>query len=238
MMYRKALPVTKIGGNDANTVLLLGSDSMDGSTTFVDNSRSKKTITPTGDTHHEVDQKKFGATSIYFDGTVDALTIPFDSGLSFGTSDFTVDFWMMRNGSNGQYKGIIAGDGNSSSWAPSASSWMIDSNNSTGNDWEFRRSTGTLATTGAIINDGTWYHLSFVRNGNTLKCYVDGIEKSSADVTGLSFTSTSGYAIGCAQNVDDAYHYIGYLDEIRVSPGIARWTSNFTPPTRPYFPNY
>ena len=85
---------------------------------------------------------------------------------------------------------------------------------------------------------GTWTHLAIVRNGSNLSMYKNGTSISSTDGTagngGASMASvTSLVSIGARSN-GTYYPFYGYIDELRITKGVARWTSNFTPPTVPY----
>ena len=84
-------------GLDAHVKLLIHSDTTDTSTTFTDSSRlGIHTITASGDAQHKTAQKQFGATSMYFDGTGDYLTIPDHTDWDLGTGDFTIECWIYR----------------------------------------------------------------------------------------------------------------------------------------------
>ena len=71
--------------------------------------------------------------------------------------------------------------------------------------------------------------------GTTLTGYVDGVAVASAEDT-INYSQT-GLVVGALRGADDLITgewLTGWMDEIRVSIGIARWTANFTPPTGPY----
>ena len=90
-----------LSGNDADTKLLIHSDSTDGNTTFTDSSSTGHTVTANGNVHHETDAQKFGDTAMYFDGTGDYLSIPDSDDWEFGNGDFTVDTWIKTTDTNG-----------------------------------------------------------------------------------------------------------------------------------------
>ena len=69
------------------------------------------------------------------------------------------------------------------------------------------------------------------RSGTNLKCFVNGTQVGST-ATSEDNLLQDGIAIGMQYNEASFFH--GYIDELRVSKGIARWTSSFTPPTAPY----
>ena len=77
-------------------------------------------------------------------------------------------------------------------------------------------------------------HIAFVHNdaNDTLKVYVDGTEQASATAsTAINWTNTTDSLYIGMQNGFTDRSYAGRLDGIRITPGVARWTANFTPPT-------
>ena len=86
---------------------------------------------------------------------------------------------------------------------------------------------GTDASQGATSGwvDDTWYHIALVRSGTALKVYRDGTSLISV-TNSIDFDNTGNLFIASA---DGSGYFTGYMDEIRISKGIARWTANFTP---------
>lgn len=83
--------------------------------------------------------------------------------------------------------------------------------------------------TGALSND-TWYHIALVRDGSTMRLFVDGTQVDSEAIAGSMPDAASVLTIGASSNrAADRYY-----DEYRISKGIARWTAAFTPPTVAY----
>lgn len=81
----------------------------------------------------------------------------------------------------------------------------------------------------------TWHHVALVRSGTTISCYVNGTlacSISAADDNVYTDTA-SKFNIGTYSGTAGGY-LTGYVDEFRVSNGIARWTGNFTPPSLQY----
>jgi hypothetical protein len=93
-------------------------------------------------------------------------------------------------------------------------------------------------TEALTLNANTWYHIAVVRNGNTPLIFLDGVSKSITEHTTLSGKTLPDYAgnmqIGRSQYPGYPYDLNAWLDEFRWSKGIARWTSNFTPPSEEY----
>lgn len=91
---------------------------------------------------------------------------------------------------------------------------------------------GTAAlNSGVNCKDSTWHHLAVVRSGTTVTLFVDGVSTATATfVTSINFNS----ALMMGQSLTSGTQMIGYIDEIRMTGGVARYTSTFTPPTQPF----
>ena len=89
-----------------------------------------------------------------------------------------------------------------------------------------------------MVND-TWYHIAVVKYSNVTKVYTNGVTGASGTYP-TSFADTTNYRtenilrIGDTSTTADPYAFNGYIDEFRITKGIARWTANFTPDTSPY----
>ena len=212
---------------DAHTKLLIHSDTHDGSTTFTDASPSGHTVTKVGDPTHEVEQKKFGASSLYFDGN-DSLTVADNDDVNdFGTGDYTIDFWFNSSVTNQRHTSFFSTEG-----AGGGYTLLLNNANTSDGTIAYWGGLGSdVRTSSGGYNDGNWHHVALVRNGTSLAIYVDGVSKASA--TSSSSESSSG-----TLRIGDSYYsnrgLTGYMDEFRISKGIARWTAAFTPPTRAY----
>lgn len=220
----------KPNGNDCFTKLLIHCDGADAATAFVDSSASARTVTANGNAQVDVDRFMFGGASVLLDGNGDYLSVPDSADWNFGTSDFTIDLWARfnsfaaigtlfahgTNGSNGHRLRVqTTGQLTYELW--SAGSKIVD----------FSSATGVVAT-------GAWYHVAFVRSRTEWRLFVNGAQVASA--TGNS-SSIADYT-GTLRFGDDAplgagFDHDGWLDEIRVS-SVARWLTNFTPPTKAY----
>ena len=220
-------------GIDSYTKLMLHCNGTDGSTTFTDSSLSPHTVTANGDAQIDTAQYKFGGASGLFDGTGDYLSASDSSDWDFESGDLTIDLWVRRNGSQTSYAGVMGtevGLGNNG--------WILRFD--TGADlhkilFGFYYGGWVTVKSNIDIPDLTWTHIAIVRNGNVVYLFQNGNEVGSVDVTGKIISDTStGLVIGRLDTATNSYYYKGWLDEIRISKGIARWTSNFTPPTEEY----
>ena len=79
-----------------------------------------------------------------------------------------------------------------------------------------------------MVNN-TWQHLAVVRNGNVYTIYVDGVSKATTTSSDLINSGTDPIQLGIING--SQYPTVGYLQDLRVTKGLARYTANFTPPT-------
>ena len=197
----------------------------DTSTTFTDDSPSPLTVTANGTAQIDTAQSKFGGASGIF--ALNAyLTTNDTAEMDMGTGDFTVDFWI-RFASVGEGQRIFSiGTYNSSG----ISCFFAVSGNL---QFYINSSTATYDTLwGPSIN--TWYHVAIARSGSTAKVFIDGTQLGSDITDSTSLSTTSGiYVSAWDISTSDGLNG-GWLDEFRVSKGVARWTSDFTPPTSEY----
>ena len=209
-----------------NVSLLLHMNGSNNSTTFVDNSKNAgiNTITTNGNVAISTAQSKFGGASAVFDGTGDYLSISNNSLYNFGTGDFTVEFWIYINSYQHTYTTII---GTRPDIGTYSDGWSIDYNNS-GNLYGY--SDNTIAVAPGALTTGVWTHIAFTRLSGICYLFKNGVVLSSQANT-QNFTRTS-LSIGAAGNGASSVN--GYIDDLRITKGIARYASNFTPPTAPY----
>ena len=79
------------------------------------------------------------------------------------------------------------------------------------------------------LNVNTWYHIAITRQGNQLKCFADGIQVGSTTTNSTNLISTEPLNIGTGSGIST--YVTGYMQDVRVTKGLARYTANFTPPT-------
>jgi hypothetical protein len=217
--------------------LLLHCDGTNGSTTFTDNSPRTKTVTSNNGAAISTVQSKFGGASALFDGTNDYLSIPDNEDLEPSTNNLTWEMWI-KTTSSVQYATLYSRT--PSAFGSGMWSLMINSTSSTSGDVALyvgdylAASSLLLLTTGISIRDDVWHHIAIVRNGSAWACYVDGTSRATGTFSGGISNISSGPIIGADQNY--GRYFAGYIDEVRITKGIARYTSNFIPQTSA-FPN-
>ena len=203
----------------------LGNLFINGEGTINDSSGSDHVITAHGDVAVSTVEKKFGNSSVYFDGTGDYLTISDNEDWNFGTGDFTIDLWIRLDIAHIDYGGILGQSIN-------ASNRIILSYDGTNNIFWFNTRGGSVdmslsASWDASIN--TWYHVAIVRNGSNWYMFIDGVVLSSSGGINHTLPNLAGdFQIGeHITGSGDALYFKGYQDNIRITKGTALWTSNF-----------
>jgi hypothetical protein len=223
--------ILSVGGIDSYAKLALHANGTDASTTFTDSSSGAKTVTANGNAQVDTAQSKFGGAAALFDGTGDSLSLADSADWDFGTSDFTIDFWYRFNAFTNQVLFDVGNGG--ASGGKGVLAYITDTQvmQIYVNGNKVFQVTLSMAT-------GNWYHFAVVRSGTTVTLYQGGISKASgtdsADVTG----STAGVRLGVANSTGySGLDANGWMDEFRISKGVARWTSNFDSslPSAEYF---
>lgn len=221
-----------MSGNDSFTKLLLHCDGADTSTSFLDASPAAHTVTAAGNGQVDTAQSVFGGASYLGDGTGDYLTSANNADWNLGgagAGDFTLDF-RVRFASVAVGMGLL-----SASDTLSVSGWnLFWSQGLTAlrlarNDV----SAGSNLTWSPSVN--VWYHVAVVRSGSTVTAYIDGT--SIGTFTDINMNNDSQALFVGAVVGGSVFSLNGWMDEVRISKGIARWTANFTPPAAPYSDN-
>lgn len=218
-----------MAGIDEYTVLMLHMDGADGSPTFTDSSASARTATVVGDAQIDTAQSVFGGASGLFDGSGDAITFPDSADWIIG-GDYSVDFRVRFNALPalvGHLVGQLAQD-------TTNYGWLLWKGNGTINFSYSSNGTSLSLITGSWTPSlNTWYHVAFVRNGTAVNIYIDGVSVASGTMSVTTYNSTNVLGIG-NRTSGTGFPHNGWIDELRISKGVARWTSNFTPPTEAY----
>lgn len=198
-----------------NTVLLLN-----GTGAGIVDATTKNVLETVGDAKISTAVAKFGGSSMRFDGSGDYLVLPANPNFAFGTGNFTVECWV----------NYVAAT-NSGIFQIGSSIFPLTNGVGLGLDassrWMLYYANGSAAGTAFGPANNTWYHVAVVRNSGTTKVYLDGVSV-------MSVTDTANYTgtfLGIAGIYSTAYLMNGYIQDLRITRGHARYTANFTPPT-------
>lgn len=219
------------GYKNSYTVFLLHCDGNDTDTYFED-SEKNHIITTNGDAQVDTAQKVFGTGSLLLDGTGDYLSTPDNADWNFGAGDFTIDLRV-------RFNSVASSQTFASQYDSATEFWWFGW--TTDNELKFQ--TKTAGAPGGQAGNyycsftpdvNTWYHIAIVRSGSSCYMFVGGVSQSVTQTYAWDTLPdlTGDLNIG---RYGGATNYVnGWLDEIRISKGIARWTATFTIPSSAY----
>jgi hypothetical protein len=192
---------------------------------------SKNNMITNGSAAVSTTQSKFGGSSIAFNGSTSYVNIPSNQLFDLGTV-YTIEFWMYPNslGSGGILHRGFYQTGIDTWTSPIAFSIRIISSTLRCYFWGTTVSNEQYIDASPAPSIGAWNHVAMVRNGTTGAVYINGV--SAGTITGLNTPSASSrdLRIGLWDFSAGNFYYDGYLDDIRITRGVARYTTNFTPP--------
>ncbi len=173
-------------------------------------------------------QSKWGGSSMYFDGTGDYLFVPNTNlAFNFGTGDFTVEGWIYLSATPSTNGTII--DTRSSD---ALSEYYIQVNTSSKLDFIYSSSRVTSATS---ISNTTWTHFAITRSSGTIRLFINGtLDANTASYSsGINAAATPAIGGGRSGGTSaiSGYYFNGYIDDLRITKGYARYTASFTAPT-------
>jgi len=183
-------------------------------------------------------QSKFGGSSVYFDGSGDYLAAASSPNLSLASANFTLEMWMYHGTGAYVTSQPLLTQNWSTTWGTNFWSLHADHSSSTAGKftfWVYNFNTGSspMLISTSTSKTSTWNHIAIVRNGNSFTMYVNGVSEATATFSG-SMDGGGSWPIYIG-GPNQAYD--GYIDDFRLTRGVARYTSNFTPPTQA-FPTY
>ena len=165
--------------------------------------------------------------AVYFNGS-NYLALPNSPAYAFYTGNFTVECWINLSAAGGGAVTLL--------------SYNYQSTTPTGN-WGFYLSgtgpytlyfssaaTAHSSTTTATISTGTWYHVAYCRSGTSGYFFVNGTQVGTTITDSTSYTTAVAGPMYVGVMSNTTNYLTGYMQEARVTNGVARYTANFTPP--------
>lgn len=219
-----------------DVALLLHMDGGNGSSTFIDSSSNDFLVTSHSATI-EITNVKFGTGALNSGGY---LTVPIIAGGPLDLSalnPWTVEFWLNLPSTNVAHNTIGLGDDGSSNWIIIQ---MLGTGSpnvfSVAGQFQSGLTGGTFGSDTTNYTTGTWIHVALVSNGHQLQTYIGGLANDSPVLLGAGPSApwSGNIFIGACDNGGPVNAQ--YIDEVRITKGVARYTANFIPPLYP-FPN-
>lgn len=213
-----------------NVSLLCHFDGSNGSTSFYD--EKGHTLTANGNAQISTAQNKFGGSSLLLDGAGDYVSSASSSDWDL-PGDFTIECFV-------RLVAMPTTDSWPASWnsffavcthgvpgAGSGCGLMIGQTNILWNNNDASAASGAHG-----MSTGVWYHLAATRSSGTLRLFVDGAITGSA--TGITADYTYAQPLWIGAETGEGAYFNGYIDELRITKGVARYTSAFTPPAQKF----
>jgi hypothetical protein len=186
-------------------------------------------IRTVADAQIDTSVKKYGTGSLKFDGTGDYLEVFDTYQTQLGLVPFTIECWVYVATGDSRYGGIAGkGAGNFNT------GWQFTLN--LNNTISFLYGVNSFSSTGTITLDA-WNHVAVVREGtgsNQTKLYINGVNDGQATV---NYSLDQGNLLYVGAHRGGIEVMKGWIDDFRITKGVARYTGNFTPPTQA-FPNF
>jgi hypothetical protein len=232
MRYGNVLSFVGGDPNFALDAILLHMDGTGGSTTFSDSSANNYAFTastPGGPSLSTI-QYRFGQTSGLFPGGAEYLEGPAivaTGPLDLSVGDFTVECWIWPNALASQYVFGLGLAGTNGVAIEILSSGQVQGTIYTGAGLQ-------TITSGAssLYTAGAWNHVALVSYGGIFSIYVNGVFTGTAGNSSSAVTPTGNVWIGNVSATGAGF--AGYIDELRLTNNLARYTGNFTPPQAPF----
>jgi len=188
---------------------------------------AKNVLETVGDAKVSTAQYKYGTASMLFDGSGDRIFEPSNQNYNFGTGDFTIELWAYP----------ISQGGHGSSNNDCLIDFRPGTNGVYGTLYIFNSGTGVYwfvnnanRITGGAISNGTWTHIAIARASGSTKLFINGTQ------SGSTYADTNNYLVSPIQigEFNDGIgggNFQGYIDDLRITKGNARYTTTFSPPT-------
>jgi len=206
-------PVTAI----ANTAFLLNSTNAG-----IPDLAMQNNLETIGSAQVNTSVKKYGTGSLRLNTSSDRLLLPSNQGLALGSGNFTIEGWLYPTATQDcmLFQISTASTGYNASTTNTVALYFGT------NAWDFYAA-NTNTSTAASISINTWYHFAVVRYNGTTKLYINGNPISSVSD---SVNYTGSYMV-FGTVYTNTYGMNGYLDDFRITKGLARYVQPFTPPT-------
>jgi Concanavalin A-like lectin/glucanases superfamily len=222
----------------ADVALLLTMDGTEGQTTFTDSSNNNFPMSQSGSTplvSVDTSNPKFGTGAANYGavgaGGLNAITTAITAGgpldLDPLAADFTIEGWVFVPSSSGG-GGVISDtqfNGGPFRWAVTVNSPDVN--------FDYVTSGAALSVTTPGVVQGAYNAFAVVCKSSMVTVYVQGIGGAPVRFNGTPAPTSGTLSVGAAAGAVGTF--TGELiDEVRITNGVARYTSNYTPATAPF----
>ena len=219
----QAVGASLSGTNETNSTTGLTSIYLPFDVDLDDDSPNSHSVSANGNAAISATQAKFGGKSLALDGSGDSLSLSHTSTLQMDSLDFTIEAWVYIS-AHKSFNYIF-----SYSYPLQL---VVDSNgnleiyvNDTDNSTSYLSVIGSTA-----LSTGTWHHIAAIRSGSSLQLFVDGAADGSTSIS-FNLATPTAFTPRIGDWGDGGYSFNGYIDDLRILKGFAKYTASFTPPT-------
>ncbi len=216
-----------------STVLFVKGDGANGSTTILDSSVFTRSLLAVGNANITTAVKVHGTGSIQFDGSGDKVTATSSVDFAFGSGDYALECWIRpESGSQSYARALHFGQ----YWLTNDSHGIVVSDPDAGGKLtyvSFRLGVARLLVSSTTLTQGVWHHIAITRASGVFRLFVNGVlESTNSSHVGASIedSASNTLAIGSAEPSSGGEDFSGYIDDLRITKGAARYTASFTPP--------
>jgi hypothetical protein len=200
-----------------NVVLLLYADS------FTD--QKGKSITNSGTVSLNSSVKKYGTSSFYFAGNNYVYATSTSTDFNYGAGNFTIEFMVYPlSGPVSSYNPTFFTNHGDGDWNSSGTGIRIH------HQYTIFGGSFPWITHSPAIQNNVWTHYALVRNGNTLTVFINGQAAGNCTASGNLGADADRIALATSDGVTSGGREFlnGYIDNVRITKGIARYTASFT----------
>ena len=139
---------------------------------------------------------------------------------NLGTGEFTVECWLYKDATG---TGMILDARPSDTGVP----WLLGVSTS---EYVFFYD-GSSYTASVALSQNTWTHIAVTRDSsNVLRIFLGGTVRHTTNNYTVNLTATDQTVTGVNAGYPSDY-ISGYIEDLRVTKGKARYTADFTAPT-------
>lgn len=209
-----------------STVLQMRMDGTNGSTAFTEDTGKVVTVAASG-VSMSTTQVKYGTTAASFNGVAsNYLSVPYSADFAFGAGEFTIEGWIYLNAYQATDRCQMIANWHGGAGAACAFGFGVLA---TGYANLLYNASANITATVAQVPLNQWVHLAFVRVGNVGFIYQNGKQVGTGALTATLNAGDLPICIGGHSTANWVPN--GYLDDVRVTKGVARYLGEFTPPT-------
>ena len=182
-----------------------------------------------GNARIRTDQSQWGGASLYCDGTGDFVSVPDSPAFHLAGGNFTIEAWIRPDSVSGGVFNTVAAQ-----WVSGSATLCSFVFGISANRLYFAAGVGgsssSVTGTSLALAAATWHHVAVTREGDTIKLWLDGVQDAATlTVSGILNDSTGALRLG-VKNTTDLGYLTGYLDDFRLTRGVALYKATFTPP--------